>query len=101
MPVIHWREMQAANPDEITILDVRTREETAGGQVIRGSMNIPLDELRGRLNEIPKNKPVHIYCGVGLRGYLASQILLQRGFTGVKNLSGGYKTYYTAVKKIF
>jgi NADPH-dependent 2,4-dienoyl-CoA reductase/sulfur reductase-like enzyme len=101
MPVIHWREMQAANPDEITILDVRTREETAGGQVIRGSMNIPLDELRGRLNEIPKNKPVYIYCGVGLRGYLASQILLQRGFTGVKNLSGGYKTYYTAVKKIF
>jgi len=96
MPVIQWREMQTANPNEVTILDVRTQEETAGGQVIPGSMNIPLDELRERLDEIPQNKPVYIYCAIGLRGYLALQILTQRGFTQVKNLSGGYKTYYTA-----
>ena len=96
MPVVHWREIQAANPDEITILDVRTRYETAGGQIIRGSLNIPLDELRDRLNEIPANKPVFLYCGVGLRGYLASRILIQRGYTNVKNLSGGYKTYSIA-----
>ena len=100
MPVVHWREIQAANPDEITILDVRTRPETAGGQIIRGSLNIPLDELRERLNDIPPDKPVYIYCGVGLRGYLASQILLQRGFTQVKNLSGGYKTYSVATAPI-
>ena len=97
MPVVHWREVLAADPaGEVTILDVRTRYETAGGQIIRGALNIPLDELRDRLNEIPANKPVYIYCGVGLRGYLASRILMQRGFTDVKNLSGGYKTYSIA-----
>jgi pyruvate/2-oxoglutarate dehydrogenase complex dihydrolipoamide dehydrogenase (E3) component/rhodanese-related sulfurtransferase len=96
MPVVHWREMQTANPNEITILDVRTREETRGGQFIQGSMNIPLDELRERLDEIPANKPVYVYCGVGLRGYLALQILTQRGFSDVKNLSGGYLNYAMA-----
>ena len=96
MPVIQWREMQTANPNEVTILDVRTHEETAGGKIIQGSLNIPLDELRERLNEIPADKPVYIYCAVGLRGYLALQILTQRGFSHVKNLSGGYKTYYMA-----
>ena len=100
MPVVSWREMQAANPAEITILDVRTPEETAGGHFIQGSLNIPLDELRKRLDEIPGDKPIYIYCAVGLRGYLALQILTQRGFTQVKNLSGGYKTYSIAVKKI-
>ena len=98
MPVVHWREMQTANPDEITILDVRTREETASD--IKGSLNIPLDELRERLNEIPNNKSIYIYCAVGLRGYLALKILTQRGFTSVKNLSGGYKTYSTATAPI-
>jgi len=101
MPVVHWREMQTANPNEITILDVRTKAETVGGQIIKGSINIPLDDLRDRLDEIPKNKPVYIYCGVGLRGYLALQILIQRGFTDVKNLSGGYKTYQTATNPIY
>jgi len=96
MPVVHWREMQAANPDEVILLDVRTKEETAGRQIIRGSLNIPVDELRERLDEIPRNKPIYVYCAVGLRGYLALQILTQRGFTNVKNLSGGYKTYYAA-----
>ena len=99
MPVVHWRDMQAANLDEITILDVRTEEETEGGQFIQGSLNIPLDELRRRLDEIPKNKPVYIYCAVGLRGYLALQILTPRGFDA-KNLSGGYKTYSTATAPI-
>ena len=96
MPVVHWREVLATEPGEVTILDVRTRYETAGGQIIRGSLNIPLDELRERISEIPDNKPVYIYCGVGLRGYLASRILMQRGFKNVKNLSGGYKTYSIA-----
>jgi rhodanese-related sulfurtransferase len=96
MPVVHWREMNVVNPNEITILDVRTKEETAGGEFIQGSLNIPIDDLRERLNEIPKNKPVYIYCGVGLRGYLALQILTQRGFSNLKNLSGGYKTFSIA-----
>jgi len=93
MPVVSWREIQTAPPGAVTLLDVRTREETAGGQIIPGSLNIPLDELRDRLVEIPKDKPVYVYCAVGLRGYLALQILTQRGFVYVKNLSGGYQTY--------
>ena len=100
MPVVHWREMQTVNPNEVTILDVRTKGETMGGHVIRGSLNIPLDELRQRLDEIPPNKPVYTYCGVGLRGYLALKILTQRGFTNVKNLSGGYRTFSVATAKI-
>jgi len=100
MPVVTWREMQAANPGEVTLLDVRTKEETAGGRIIPGSLNIPLDELRERLEEISRNKPVYIYCGVGLRGYLALQILTQRGFINVKNLSGGYKTYSVATAPV-
>jgi rhodanese-related sulfurtransferase len=100
MDVIHRREMQAANPNDVTILDVRTREETAGGQIIQGSINIPLDELRERLEEIPADKPVYVYCGVGLRGYLALRILTQRGFQNVKNLSGGYKTYSVATAQL-
>jgi len=100
MPVVTWREIQAANPDEVTILDVRTEEETAGGRFIKGSLNIPLDDLRDRLDEIPKDKPVYIYCAVGLRGYLALKILTQRGFSNVKNLSGGFKTYSIATAGI-
>ncbi len=97
MPVVHWREIQAANPEEITILDIRTKAETENEGIIPGSLNIPLDELRERLDEIPKEKPVYIYCAAGYRGYLVMQILMQRGFTNVKNLSGGYKTYSAAV----
>ena len=100
MPVVHWREMQIANPEEITILDVRYKEETAGGQFIKGSLNIPIDELRERLHEIPDNKPVYVYCAIGLRAYLASQILIQRGFANVKILSGGYKTFSIATAPI-
>ena len=100
MSVFHWREVQTLNTDEITLLDVRERAETAGGQLIRGSINIPLDELRGRLNEIPQDKPVYVYCAVGLRGYLACRILTQRGFDHVKNLSGGYTTYRVATEPV-
>ena len=79
-----------------SFLDVRNPAERVGGNFIKSSLNIPLDELRERLDEIPQDKPVYVYCAVGLRGYLASQILLQRGFASVKNLSGGYKTYMMA-----
>jgi len=99
MPIVTWREMQAANPEEVTILDVRTKEETKYGK-IEGSLNIPVDDLRERLDEIPKDKPVYVYCAVGLRGYLALKILTQRGFSKVKNLSGGYKTFSMATEPI-
>ncbi len=73
------------------LLDVRSQMEHAAGH-IPGSLHIPVDELRDRLEELDASKEIWVYCQVGLRGYTASRILKQRGFR-VKNLSGGYKTY--------
>ena len=99
MPVATWRQMAEADRCDTLFLDVRTREEHAFG-AIPGSVNIPLDELRGRIGELPRDKEMYIYCAVGLRGYLALKILTGHGFTRVKNLSGGYKTYATATAPI-
>lgn len=99
MPVLSWREMLASNPNEVLFLDVRTTQEFSMGS-IPGAINIPLDDLRKRINEVPKNKPVYIFCAIGLRGYLALKILMANGYSNVKNLSGGYKTYSTAVTPI-
>ena len=99
MPVATWRQMAEADRCDTLFLDVRTREEHAFG-AIPGSVNIPLDELRGRIGELPRDKEIYIYCDVGLRGYLALKILTGHGFTRVKNLSGGYKTYATATAPI-
>ena len=95
MPVVSWRQIEEADPDKILLMDVRTPEEHAFG-AIPGSVNIPLDELRGRIGELPHDTDIYLYCAVGLRGYLALKILTGHGFTRVKNLSGGYKTYATA-----
>lgn len=91
---IHWREV-AELPEETVKLDVRTREEYALGSM-PGFVNIPVDELRERLGELPADRPVVVSCAVGLRGYLASRILTQNGFGDVRNLSGGYKTWQAA-----
>ncbi|MDD2290272.1 MAG: DsrE/DsrF/DrsH-like family protein, partial [Bacteroidales bacterium] len=97
MKPVCWRKMQKTGPGEVTKLDVRTVAENSLGTIPR-SVNIPLDELRNRLDEVPRDKPVHIFCAVGLRGYLASNILIQNGFNNVYNLSGGYKTYEAATE---
>lgn len=82
----------AGRDKENTILvDVRSEIEHANGH-IEGSINIPVDDLRGRLSELDPNKEIWVYCQVGLRGYTASRILQQKGLR-VKNLTGGYKTY--------
>ena len=73
------------------LLDVRTPEEFARGH-IPGAVNIPVDELRQRLDEVPRDVEVAAYCQVGQRGYLATRILLQSGFPAV-NIGGGYQTY--------
>ena len=73
------------------VLDVRTPAECVKGG-IAGAVNIPLDELRTRLNELPANKKLIVSCAVGLRGYLGVRMLRQRGFDAV-NLSGGYRGY--------
>ncbi len=79
------------NPSEVQLVDVRSEIEHNNGHIPR-SMLIPVDEMRGSLDELDPLKEVWVYCQVGLRGYTASQILRQKGFK-VRNLSGGYKTY--------
>lgn len=76
-----------------TLLDVRTEIEHEQS-AISGSIVIPLEQLRDRLDELGKEKPVIVYCQAGLRGYYAERILTQNGFEAY-NLSGGYKTYST------
>ena len=95
MTPLYWREMQQADKSQVTLVDVRTPDEYALG-TIPGAINIPLDNLRERLADIPENKPVYLFCGVGLRGYLASNILKSKGYPDVRNLIGGLKTYNAA-----
>jgi len=73
------------------LLDVRTADEYAAGH-LPDSINIPVDELRSRINELPKHQEIAAYCQVGQRGYLATRILKQSGFAAM-NISGGYETY--------
>ncbi|MCX8093069.1 MAG: FAD-dependent oxidoreductase [Candidatus Goldbacteria bacterium] len=89
---ITYKDLENINENDVFILDVRNKEETLSG-IIKNAVNIPLNDLRNRLSDIPKNKKIIVYCAVGLRGYLASRILMQNGFNEVYNLSGGYTTY--------
>ena len=74
------------------ILDVRTEEEVEDG-AIDGAINIPVDELRERIDELDKSKEYVVSCAVGVRAHTACRILMQNGFKNVKNLAGGYTTY--------
>ncbi len=94
MTPIYWHEIDGA-AQVATLVDVRTAREYSAGH-ISGSVNIPLDELRERLCEVPSGKPVIVYCAVGMRGYLASNILKANCYSDVCNLVGGYKTYRAA-----
>ena len=99
MPVIHWRELKDMDLSNTTLIDVRTADEYSLG-TIRNAINIPVDELRERIHEIPADKPIIVFCAIGLRGYIALKILTGRGFKNVRNLSGGYKTYALATQTI-
>ena len=96
---VYWRDLRDIELEDIFLLDVRTRDEFSLGS-LPGAVNIPLDELRDRIDELPKDKMIYTFCAVGLRGYLAYRILIQRGFDKVRNLSGGLKTYNAAVAPI-
>lgn len=95
MPAITWRELLATDRSSVMLLDVRTAEEFSFGS-LPGAVNIPLDDLRERMQELPKDKEIIVLCAVGLRGYLAQRILRGHGYTAVRNLIGGYKTFATA-----
>ena len=73
------------------LFDVRTPQEFASGH-IPGAVNIPVDDLRTRLGELPRDREIAAYCQVGQRGYLATRILHQNGFSAA-NIGGGYKTF--------
>ena len=96
---IYWRDLRDIELKNVFLLDVRTPDEFALGS-LPGAVNIPLDEIRDRMDEIPSEKPIYTFCAVGLRGYLAYRILIQHGFKDVYNLSGGLKTYRAATAPI-
>ncbi len=98
MPAITWREL-VEQKNQVMLIDTRIPEEYSFG-TIPGAVNIPLDEMREHLAEIPTDKPVVLFCAVGLRGYLAQRILMGRGYRNVRNLIGGYKTYSTSVAPV-
>jgi CoA-disulfide reductase len=90
MEVITSEEYSNYNKENTILLDVRSEIEFSNGH-IEGALNIPVDNLRERLEQLDKNREIIEYCQVGLRGYVASRILSQNGFK-VKNITGGYKS---------
>jgi len=99
LEVFYWDEVEKFDQDRSVLLDVRTPFEHKMMGTIEGAVNIPVDYLRQRLDEIPKDKDIYIFCEIGLRAYVAYRILVQKGYK-VKNLSGGYKTYSAAFEAL-
>lgn len=92
--IIHHDELAPLDPNAFILLDVRTEGERAKG-AIPDSQHIPLDDLRGRLDELPRDKTIVAYCQSGQRSYYACRILSQHGFD-CKSLTGSYKTWAAA-----
>ncbi|MBQ2697297.1 MAG: FAD-dependent oxidoreductase [Clostridia bacterium] len=86
----HWHDM-VNRPEDVVVLDVRTDGEFARGH-IEGALHIPVDSLRGRIDELPKGKTLYVHCQSGLRSYVACRMLSQHGFD-CYNLAGGYRFY--------
>ncbi|MBQ4339626.1 MAG: CoA-disulfide reductase [Firmicutes bacterium] len=92
-----WHDVEKLSRDgSVVLLDTRTKMEYNSGH-IEGYINIPVDELRDRLNEIDKDKPVYVICQSGLRSYIASRILLGNGYD-CYNFAGGYRLYEMIMK---
>ena len=95
--VFYWDDFKKMTPDDV-LIDVRTKTEYDAGK-INDAINIPVDELRSRLSEVPKDKTLYIYCQLGMRGYLAQRILMQHGYHSF-NLSGGYQLWNTCQREV-
>jgi NADPH-dependent 2,4-dienoyl-CoA reductase/sulfur reductase-like enzyme/rhodanese-related sulfurtransferase len=89
-----WSEIATLDPTQTLLLDVRRPDERAKG-FIPGSIHIPLDQIRSRINELPRDREIITYCQSGQRSYFTSRILIQHGFR-VRNLTGSYRTWKTA-----
>lgn len=94
MRLAQWNEVASFDPKQTVLLDVRRVDERAKG-FIPGSIHIPLDEVRARMNELPRDKEIVVSCRSGQRSYFACRILSQHGFR-VRNLTGSYRTWKTA-----
>lgn len=95
--LITWDDFAKLNKDDYILVDVRTEWEYRRGH-IDGAVNIPVDDLRERLNELDKGKTIVVYCQVGYRGYIADRILTQNGFNSL-NITGGFKSELIRHKK--
>lgn len=95
--VCHSEELLLGASDQI-VLDVRNPPELDASGSFPDAINIPLDQLRQRLHELPKNKEILVACQVGLRGHVACRMLIQHGFKA-RNLTGGFKTYQMVTTK--
>ncbi|OHD67171.1 MAG: CoA-disulfide reductase [Spirochaetes bacterium RBG_16_49_21] len=91
--VAYWDEVTDAVSGGAFLIDARSRAEAADGMA-PGAYNIPVDEIRSRLTEIPADREILVYCHAGVRSYVASRILRQKGYR-VKNISGGFRLYKT------
>ena len=92
--LVQWSELEHLDPERTLLLDVRTDAERQRG-FIPDSVHIPVDQLRARLGELPKDREVVVSCQSGQRSYFAARILVQHGFA-VRNLTGSYRTWSTA-----
>lgn len=92
---IQWHQVDDLLASGATFLDVRNPDELLANPKLPGAINIPRNQIRDRLGELPTDKPIYVYCAVGLRGYNVSRILTQNGLDAY-NLDGGLKTYRTS-----
>ncbi|MFT0562419.1 CoA-disulfide reductase [Bacillus cereus] len=92
---VQWHEIDHIVENGGYLIDVREPNELKQG-MIEGSINIPLDELRDRLDEVPMEKEIYITCQLGMRGYVAARMLMEKGYK-VKNVDGGFKLYGTVL----
>ena len=91
---VQWHEVDTLLEKGAFFLDIRESFEQAAG-LLPNTSSIPLNELRQRIDELPKDQTIYVYCQVGQRGYNAARVLMSHGFD-VRNLDGGYKTYKQA-----
>ncbi len=92
MAMSRWHPGKQLPDTQALLLDVREPSEFKDGHV-EGALNIPLPQLRARLGELPGDREIWVYCAAGQRSYYALRILRQHGYSCVRNLSGGFRTY--------
>ncbi|MEI6816441.1 MAG: FAD-dependent oxidoreductase [Bacteroidota bacterium] len=91
LSIFYWNELNKITSSDV-LLDVRSKAEFDAGH-IENAINIPVDDIRERMNELDRDKNIYIYCQAGLRGYLVQRILKQNDYQKVLNMSGGYQLW--------